>query len=409
MTICRRWVFRGILAILCASCLFARSVFAEAPIPLPPQTLVQIAAEQQPLATGDFIRAAMALSGVPASELDASAKDVQSFLDQVKVNLPDPNSNGFAGVLLSYLHATKLTHYDSSEARINVLMQKGHFNCVSSSILYAIAARSFGLNAQIARTNDHAFCRVKSGETWLDVETTNALGGSPPGKWKRVKSLTDVEALSLVLQTRLNHSCCDGELIRLAIDWASITHDASIQNQIGYFSTKYIRELNNKRSYADVHNLIEYFKTRFAGESPQTLSMLVNNQVAFLTDQGRFQEARDLLMEHSDALDVKTVHSLAGYLTSRMVQIEVKRHNLDNAIDLVADLSTRGFLEERLVQDYLQYLYAQKADVIAGKEGISAAYNFLIQTPEPVQQLPVISKRLALYLRLGAQGQSTTD
>jgi tetratricopeptide (TPR) repeat protein len=75
-----------------------------------------------------------------------------------------------------------LTAYFEPQTRIDVLLETGAYNCVSSAVLYLLLAKSANLEVRGVKTTDHAFCLVKTTEKAYDVETTNAFGFDPGTK-----------------------------------------------------------------------------------------------------------------------------------------------------------------------------------------------------------------------------------
>lgn len=90
--------------------------------------------------------------------------------------------------VLSLMYARVLKQYSLNQTYIDVMFQKGTYNCVSSSILYAALAKSAGLVIHGVETPNHAFCTLYLGDgRKIDVETTNPNGFNP-GTKKQVSS-----------------------------------------------------------------------------------------------------------------------------------------------------------------------------------------------------------------------------
>ena len=98
----------------------------------------------------------------------------------------EPADRGRA--VLKLLYQDFLTTYDFNQTKINVALQTGVYNCVSSALLYTAAAKAAGLEVRGQKTSEHAFCTVyipgtKAGQfTKIDVETTNPYGFNPGSK-----------------------------------------------------------------------------------------------------------------------------------------------------------------------------------------------------------------------------------
>lgn len=93
--------------------------------------------------------------------------------------------------VLKLLYRDYLTTYSFNQTRIDEALQTGVYNCVSSALLYLVAAKAAGLEVRGQKTSEHAFCTVyipngsggKSNQyKKIDVETTNPYGFNPGSK-----------------------------------------------------------------------------------------------------------------------------------------------------------------------------------------------------------------------------------
>jgi len=62
------------------------------------------------------------------------------------------------------------------------LLDRGEFNCLSSSIIYALIYMEFGFNIKGVLTKDHSFCTIITPNGEIDVETTISSGFNPGTK-----------------------------------------------------------------------------------------------------------------------------------------------------------------------------------------------------------------------------------
>ena len=90
--------------------------------------------------------------------------------------------------ILKYLYQNYLKAYSLNQTKIDVALETGTYNCVSSAVLYMVAAKAAGLEVRGQSTSQHAFCSIyiedeKSGKPKrIDVETTNPYGFNPGSK-----------------------------------------------------------------------------------------------------------------------------------------------------------------------------------------------------------------------------------
>ncbi len=105
---------------------------------------------------------------------------VQTFTRQ------DPEVVGRS--VLKLLYRDYLKSYSFNQTKINVALETGSYNCVSSALLYMAVAKAAGLVVRGQKTTEHAFCSVyvpgaNAGQTRkIDVETTNPFGFNPGSK-----------------------------------------------------------------------------------------------------------------------------------------------------------------------------------------------------------------------------------
>jgi hypothetical protein len=71
----------------------------------------------------------------------------------------------------------ELRGYDFSESRFSAIFRNGTFNCVTSSLLYIICARSFGMKVKGVNIPSHMFVMLETREGQrIEIETTSRNG-----------------------------------------------------------------------------------------------------------------------------------------------------------------------------------------------------------------------------------------
>lgn len=85
--------------------------------------------------------------------------------------------------ILTSMYEIVLSRYDFDQTRIDIMMNTGIYNCVSSCLLYQALAKEFYLDARIQETKNHAYIVLytKDGQK-IQVETTNPYGFNPGSK-----------------------------------------------------------------------------------------------------------------------------------------------------------------------------------------------------------------------------------
>jgi len=82
--------------------------------------------------------------------------------------------------LLRWLHQkTFAGGYDLPQSRIDQVLNTGRYNCVSSSLIYAVLGRRMGLDVRAVEVPDHVLALLYDGVKHVDVETTSPHGFDP--------------------------------------------------------------------------------------------------------------------------------------------------------------------------------------------------------------------------------------
>ncbi|MBN2535568.1 MAG: tetratricopeptide repeat protein [Spirochaetales bacterium] len=236
--------------------------------PLP--FILELAGEELPLPLDTAIKASLVFSDVPDTGLEQKQTEITVIIDKMKEYIKDRETGKEkAEGILHFLHNQVFKHYTELQTRVDVILDKGTFNCVSSAALYMLCVKAIGLDVWGIKTKDHAFCRVKTGEGEFDVETTNIYGFDPgvkkeftdkfgnltgysyvpPGNYSQRSDISDLELLSLILQNRityLNDKDNYYAAFELAIDLNGLFNDdnsftiltAMIGNMVFWYSSR---------------------------------------------------------------------------------------------------------------------------------------------------------------------------
>jgi hypothetical protein len=71
----------------------------------------------------------------------------------------------------------ELGGYELHQAKVTTLLAEGHYNCLSSAMVYLVLARAFGLPVRAALVPTHVFVELGApGGKLIEVETTSATG-----------------------------------------------------------------------------------------------------------------------------------------------------------------------------------------------------------------------------------------
>ena len=120
-----------------------------------------------------------------AAPYASAQRRVDQFMSDVKPSIeaaPDEWHRGYE--LHRAMHRVffrddrgELGGYDFYQARVSAIFTGGHYNCLSSAMLFAVLARGFGLAARAVVVPTHVFIQIDvAGGKTIENETTSATG-----------------------------------------------------------------------------------------------------------------------------------------------------------------------------------------------------------------------------------------
>lgn len=182
--ICTRHLMTGLVVAFLAGGLAAQAALP-AYLPEPagirqearPELAALVVAAQDKNGMADL---ALVASGLPAARLAEYRERLLRLGDAAKSAVA-ASALPAGEALLAFLHGPSgpFRSYRATQTRVDVLLDSGVFNCVSSAVVYFILAQELGLEVGAVGTRDHAFCTVTVDGRMVDVETTIAYGYDP--------------------------------------------------------------------------------------------------------------------------------------------------------------------------------------------------------------------------------------
>jgi tetratricopeptide (TPR) repeat protein len=337
----------------------AAAAQAPAGIPAPHPLAVKLAAASEPLPLDDLVDGALVFSGVSDAALPLyrqRLKDVVARFQQQASGNPSPSA--LAERALAFLHEGILRRYDVREARVDVLLDEGTFNCVSSSVLYLLLARSVGLTVGGVRTTDHAFCTVKVGPSTVDVETTNPYGYDPGSRTEFTDSFGRVTGFAYVPPSNYRERTPVGERGLLSL--------------ILYDRVSYATQRGDHA--AALEPAVTGWMLSGDALSRTTLSTALSNRAVWLGQAGQFAEAVAFLneAEHSFGADATLAQCRRELLHNQAVAL-VEAGDLDAAEALLAEGPQARLFEAKDLFDLRVWIVQLRADRSARTAGHAAA------------------------------------
>ncbi len=145
-----------------------------------------------------FEEAALIVSGAHTAEQRAPYLEKLARLENDAASAIGSDGAPFerGAKLLRWLYRRgALKRYNYGQTDLTTLLDSGNYNCVSSALLYMLAARHLGLDVRAIEVPDHAFVMLYDGTRHVDVETTTPDGFDPDadaagaGRFRRMTGL----------------------------------------------------------------------------------------------------------------------------------------------------------------------------------------------------------------------------
>lgn len=277
------------------------------------------------LALPRLVDAALLASGIEPDRMAAYESRVNSLLAKLRAETgtsADPAALGEA--VLAFLHREVFASYETDATTLDLALDAGRYNCVSSALLYMIAARSLGLEVIGIKTPDHAFCvlvvpaAAGGARREIDIETTNRYGFdpgnkkeftdsfgrvtgyayTPPGAYARREKIEDRSFVGLILSNRASLLERRGryrEALRLGLDLDALAPGPESRNFLLDRVNNVAADLSRRRAFAGATAFAQAAVAAF-GEVPRLVELhrsAALNEATALAGAGRWEEALD--------------------------------------------------------------------------------------------------------------------
>jgi hypothetical protein len=363
-----------------------------APLPL----AEQLSTMREPLPIETIVDAALEFSGASEPAAAAAKEKLVSLLLRLRQEVESINGQAeLAERALTFLHKNLLTTYSVTQTRVDAALETGVYNCVSSAVLYLIAARAVGLSAGGVRSSDHAFCWVLVNGQPVDVETTNPFGynpGSkkefsdsfgkvtgynyvPPSSYRDRRSIGEKELLGLILYNRVSEYG-DAQAFREALPpavsaYALVSNDETQKVMTIAFSN-YISWLGMHQEFSRGAQFLDAVKATF-GALPsldQPRRDMYHNWVVNLIETNALAEADALLQQPAarTALEDADWSELSTAVVQQRAQAESATAGFAAAAAVAADGVRRLGKLPALLQAYEAYTHNAFAQLYNGRK-----------------------------------------
>ena len=364
------------------------------------------------------------LSGVLPGSLPAYRAVLDRWGADFKASAdPQWDETRRAEELLAFLH-NHLKDYATYQTRLDVLVDRGTFNCVSSALAFMILGRDVGLDVQAVATTDHAFALVRLGSgREVDVETTTKYGFDPgtktgftnsfgqtgfvyvpPGNYARRRTIGDRQLLGLLLQNRMAEYQRSGqveEAVGPAIDRWTLEGSPEAKRTLVDSFVNFGSYLNGRKEYLKGLDLVDKMVvwTGPADEAKQLAWAFLNNEVNQLLDRQDFAGAQALTVAWKNRgflTEDQSAQTLA-IIADQQLAREIQTLPYVEAAAEVDNAFSRGAVTPSRRQELLSFVYGQEVQRLAGAKGAREAWGFVGSLPAEIQALPALGKARQVF------------
>ena len=397
-----------------------------------PDQFAVVTGEKAVLDHNEFIEAALYFSAVEKEQIsfymDRYRETVSGFFLYMEEKGSESLSDREKGeLLLEYLHEKVFKEYEKYSTTLDILFDKGLFNCVSSGILYYAAAEAAGLKAEGILTSDHAFCRVITEDGEIDVETTTVYGFNPgekrefkdsfgktgfvytpPGKYSSRKIIGKKDFLALILQNRIAKLQKTGnfkDTVPLSVDRHYVLKtDQSLEDMMNEFKN-YCVVLNNRKKYPDALAFLEYVYSEYGHSEilSDTATTLFKNSIIDNLASENITEAYEFFYRYREFPLVfsEAVSEMFFEINEKELYIKIGKGSFSESMDLLELKRKNGEIPDKVYYEYYVYLYSMEIENTANSSGWVSALDIVNKSLEKSDDERLLQLKKAVIYNIG--------
>lgn len=297
--------------------------------------------------------------------------------------------------IMEVMYESALSNYRIEQTKLDVMFEKGTYNCVSSSLLYLALAKDWGLDARVQETSKHAFITIytKDGQQ-VDVETTNPQGFNPGTRKMVTQNSTGSKKYTIVPK-----------------NYYSNRNEISDRKAVTLVAKNLCSFMNDRNDYQTSVPLavsVYMFVEREKNLVRQDMDALCANYAAYANKTSNFEQALDFLESIYDAYGAsdileKNYNNIAYNSAAQNCNANNFEAAWDNYNRRKPLLTEKDSAEINAMIWESEVLY--KAQALEGDEGIACVQQYRkdVQDPKLLSQLERIeeihwSKKIVPYL-----------
>lgn len=352
-------------------------------------------------------------------------EDLTLFLDVKNVSDEEKGE-----LILQWMHEHILTgRYIYNQTRLDLLLERGDYNCVSSAVLYLILTRSAGLATRGEETRDHAFCTLTLDKgSSVDVETTTLMGFDPgsqkefsddfenitgfayvkPGDYRNRQAVSDKGLIALILQNRMAARQGRGDYagtVGLAVDrWFFHPTERHGKDMNDAFRN-WVSTLNGQGKYEEALDFIIPISEEFGFShgNADLVATLVYNRVVQLTNRGLPKEAGLFLGDYEAYLTGDSADELHRIIDGAHIEWVIRNGDYDESLNTVRLFKEEGRISPEKGEEWLIRIHQSKGlELFQNRGNITAqsclsAYRYLNSLPAEERNLAPLRQHRNQY------------
>ncbi|MBN1648615.1 MAG: hypothetical protein JW874_11340 [Spirochaetales bacterium] len=330
---------------------------------LPDPAISEIASGKIPFAADRFMTNALLLSGADSPAMREAISRLNALMDAIQAKIPFGKSDYETGkAILEFLHDQVFSRYSELQTRLDMLLDNGIYNCVSSAILYMFFAKLYNLEVRGSATADHAFCSIIINKETIDIETTSKYGFDPgktlefhdnfgnttgfayipPSDYKNRFIPTEIDMLSYILQNRivaLQREHRYDLTVPLAVDRYFLLNSPGSLEEMHLEFQNYISYLNSKKMYHDGLAFIRHVTDEYnnINRYQESSDVLVHNLAVLAINAGQTGRAQEIVAEYSNLLSSDELLRLKNLISQKTISLLLYNEEYDKAGIAIVD------------------------------------------------------------------------
>ena len=242
-----------------------------------------------------------------------------------------------ADYLLRWIHDHMFSEYRAWATDALAMIRSGHYNCLSSCLIYGIIAQELGMKVRGVAVDKHAFCRVYRGRKGWDVETTSRVGFNPGRKVQINQSVVSVprnlyrnrrelklfEMIGLIYTNHMGLSRAFPTLQDQLLAYQKATlffpKDPKLSHNLIALHTQIISDEIKRKRWQSAYLYVEQLKSydRKGKHWPEVMVTLIEKMAENWSRSGQVDRAIEFIKER--AQESPEIKEAAGYMVGRLL------------------------------------------------------------------------------------------